>query len=636
MHNFNCMWCRLTVRSRPSALICVVLVTVLTTGGVNAQPVVSWNVTAEYQGNAARVVFTGSLPPSDPEGGAWRMYALDSPPPTRPLKIRVDVLPAELILVDSLRQANAQSGLDPNFNQVVSYFRGKAITWADYRAEQSFSGGVVEGWIEFTICNERICLPPDSLSFASVFAERSTPFEPIPDVTSLPAGLSQSFRIGELPESDMESGLWGFILLAIGAGMGALLMPCIYPMIPLTVSYFTRYAQSTPVRMALLYGLAIVASFTGLGVGLSLLVGSAGTQIVAANPWVNFALALAFLVFGLSLLGLFNLQMPSSLVNWFNQKGTERQDYVGVLFMGLALTLVSFTCTVPFIGLLLPSIASGEWFYGIVGMSTFSLTFALPFTAFACFPGALKILPGSGGWMRTIAVVFGFIELAAAIKFFSNADLVWGLGLIDRQLAIALWIVLAILTGLYLTGGLRLSADTENSRPGAGRLMFGILFLGIAVYLLPGLFGGRLGKLDAYLPPRGADTAHLFNGEGQQEWITDDLSSAFSQSVFRDQPLFIDFSGYTCTNCREMEINVFERGEVSKLLADHFVLSRLYTDGPQSRQFQNFQEKLTGTRALPTYAILDGKDMDQPLVQISGVISSERFEAFLRDGLQRY
>ena len=160
--------------------------------------------------------------------------------------------------------------------------------------------------------------------------------------------------------------------------------------------------------MALLYGLAIVATFTGLGTGLSIIVGSAGAQIVAASPWVNLGIAIAFFAFGLSLLGLFTLRLPSFLVNWFDRKGKERHDYLGVLFMGLALTLVSFTCTVPFVGLLLPGIASGAWFYGILGMAMFSLTFALPFVAFACFPQALKVLPGSGGWMQEIAVVFWF------------------------------------------------------------------------------------------------------------------------------------------------------------------------------------------------------------------------------------
>ena len=636
-----CMWCQPAVKPRHAVFFLIVLVPVLAfTGTVSAQSSVSWDTRAVYHGTSARVVIEALLPPDDPAGGAWRMYALDSPRPSRALSVRIDTLPAGLVAEDSLRQLDAQSGYNPYFEKTVTYFKGQALVWADYSVESSFSGGAAEGSVEFTICNERICLPPDSASIMATFAEASLPLGAFPTASSFPSSSKTPLEIQDLPPSDMEDdasrGIWGFMLLAIGSGLGALLMPCIYPMIPLTVSYFSHHAGNTPIRMALLYGLAIVATFTGLGTGLSIIVGSAGAQIVASSPWVNLGIAIAFFAFGLSLLGLFTLRLPSFLVNWFDRKGKERQDYMGVLFMGLALTLVSFTCTVPFVGLLLPGIASGAWFYGILGMAMFSLTFALPFVAFACFPQALKVLPGGGGWMQKIAVVFGFIEIAAAIKFFSNADLVWGLGLIDRPLVIALWIVLATLTGIYLIGHLRLLPNTETAHVGAGRLLFGVLFFGIAVYLLPGLFGGRLGKLDAYLPPRDANTASLFGVEVQQDWIIDDLPGAFSEAVHLDRPLFIDFSGYTCTNCREMEVNVFERGEVSRLLADHFVLSRLYTDGPKSRQFQDFQENLTGTLALPTYAILDGAETDRPLVQLSGVVSSEEFESFLQQGLQEY
>ncbi len=644
MLSLMCMWFRPTVwLSRSVSFLPAILTALVTTSAAAAQSTVSWDATAEYHATSARIFLEGVLPPDDPESGVWRMYALNSPPPSRALTIQFNSLPSGLVLLDTLHQLDVQSGFDPYFDKVVSYFEEKAVVWADYSVEQNFSGGRVEGSVEFMICNDLICLPPKSEFFTASFIEGTIPLSGIPSASSPPIELSNtpsSLGLQDLPESDMEtsasSGLWGFLLLAIGAGLGALLMPCIYPMIPLTVSYFTRHAQGAPIRMALLYGLAIVLTFTGLGVGLSLVVGSAGTQIVAANPWVNLMIAIAFLVFGLSLLGVINLRLPSSLVNWFDQKGTERQDYIGVLFMGLALTLVSFTCTVPFVGLLLPSIASGAWFYGILGMAMFSFTFALPFVAFACFPKALKSLPGSGGWMREIAVIFGFIEIAAAIKFFSNVDLVWGLGIIDRTLAIALWIVLCFFAGLYLIGHLRLSVNPKIVRVSAGRLIFGILFFGLAFYMLPGLFGGRLGQLDAYLPPRGSDMIGMHTTGIQQEWIKDDLPSAFSQAVLLDLPLFIDFSGYTCTNCREMEVNVFERGDVSGLLSERFVLSRLYTDGPEGRQFQVFQEKLTGTLALPTYAIMNGTATDEPLVQLSGVVSADEFEVFLRNGLQEY
>ena len=641
MLNSMCVWFQPAVKPRQSAFSLIAFVLVLTTVGTTlAQSTVSWEVRAEYYDISARIVVEGFLPPDDPAGGAWRMYALDSPSPSRALAVRIDTLPAGLAPLDSVRQLGARSGFDPYFDKTVTYFERQALVWTDYTIEHSFAGGNVEGSIEFMICNNLICLPPDSVLIAATFAEASAPLRTLPNLSSLPPDSLTPLNIQGLPPADLQadasSGLWGFLILAVGAGLGALLMPCIYPMIPLTVSYFSQHARGTPIRMALLYGLSIVATFTGLGVGLSIIVGSAGTQIVASNPWVNLGIAIAFLVFGLSLLGVFSLRLPSFLVNWFDRKGMERQDYIGVLFMGLALTLVSFTCTVPFVGLLLPSIASGAWFYGILGMATFSLTFALPFIGFAFFPRALKALPGSGGWMQEIAVIFGFIEIAAAIKFFSNADLVWGLGLVDRSFVIALWIVLATLAGVYLIGHLRLLPNTESINVGAGRLLFGILFFGLAVYLLPGLFGGRLGRLDAYLPPRDSNTLSLFETDVQQEWITDNLPEAFSEAVLLDRPLFIDFSGYTCTNCREMEVNVFERGEVSRLLSDRFVLSRLYTDGPQSRQLQAFQEKLTGTLALPTYAILDGTVQDEPLIQLSGVVPSEKFEAFLQQGLQEY
>ncbi len=614
---------------------------VAVTAHSSAQPLVEWNLSAEYHGSDARVIVEGQLPNNDSRGGPWRMYALDSPQPSRSLTVQFVSIPTGLVLRDSLKQIGVQSGFDPYFDKVVTYFYERALVWADYIVDSDFVNGEVIAEIEFMICNNIICLPPNQITISSAFVETQTPFSEIPTPSPLPVGfttLTPSLDFQNLPLSDLEErpSIWGFILLAIGAGLGALLMPCIYPMIPMTVSFFSHHSQGAPIRMALMYGLAIVSTFTIFGVGLSAILGSAGAHIVSSNPWVNLAIAIAFLIFGLSLLGLINLRLPSSLANWFNQRGSERQGFIGVLFMGLALTLVSFTCTAPFIGLLLPSIADGAWFYGIIGMAIFSATFAIPFIGFACFPRALNLLPGSGRWMREVAVVVGFIEIAAAVKFLSNADLVWGLGFIDRSLAISLWVVLATLTGLYLIGHLPISVRPESQRIGAGNLMFGILFFGLAIYLVPGLLGARLGWIDVYLPPRLEDSVNLFEPTTHQPWITDDLPKAFSQAIMLEQPLFIDFSGYTCTNCRGMEVNVFEKEEISQILSDNFVLSRVYTDGPKGREFQTIQEDMTGTLALPTYAILRSSDATQPIAQLSGVVSSDEFETFLRYGLEKY
>jgi thiol:disulfide interchange protein DsbD len=442
--------------------------------------------------------------------------------------------------------------------------------------------------------------------------------------------------------------LFGFLLLAIGAGAAALLTPCVFPMIPLTVSYFTKHTdnRSESLRMAGLYGLSIVLVFTGLGVAMSVLVGAAGAQTIAANPWVNLFIGSVFVLFALSLLGLFELRLPSGLVNYFNQQSNEQSGYLGVLFMALTLTLVSFSCTAPFVGALLASAAGGAWFYPLAGMAAFSATFALPFVGFALFPKGLDSLPQSGSWMNAVKVTLGFVELAAALKFLSNADLVWGTNLLSRPLAIAITVVLFALAGLYLLGKLRLKHEPAVEAIGSLRLLAATAFLGAALYMLPGLFGARLGALDAYLPPRQADDVSLLTQTSASEeasasesafaWHTDDIDAAFADAKQVNKPVFIDFTGYTCTNCRDMEANVFPKSPVAEQFRSDFVLLRLYTDAPpKGTEFQQYQLKLTGTTALPTYAIVDPSDRSL-ISQTSGTASVETFASFLERGATRF
>ena len=617
----------------------VIWMILLPCAAAHGQEEVPWTAWAEQYSQQVRVVLQAELPFAEPGAGQWRMYALDSPAPSRAVSVSFESLPAALTANDAVRQTGVQGGYDPYWDKSVRFFEGRALLWSDFGTEDSVIGESVRGQIEYMICNDRICLPPTTVLFEAVIAAAPEPFgatpaarvlATAPTVLTLPA---DEFQVDWTAQR--SGGLWGFLLLAVGAGLGAFLMPCVYPMIPLTVSFFTQHESQSPVRMALAYGAAIVANFTGLGVLLSALVGGAGAQSLAANPWVNCFIAIAFLAFGLSLLGLYELRLPSGIVNWMDRRGRSHSQYMGVLFMGITLTLVSFSCTVPFVGLLLPSIAAGDWFYGIVGMSAFSATFALPFAAFACFPHAMKALPAAGGWMRVVSVVFGFIELAAALKFFSNADLVWGLGLISRPLAIAITAAIVAMAGLYLIGQLRLQGDPSTSTVSAGRLLWAVAFFGLTLYLIPGLFGGRLGRLDAYLPPKG-ESEWVFGEQQEQDWITDDIDTAVLAAEEQDRPMFIDFTGYTCTNCREMEVNVFGRGEIAQTLSDDFVLLRLYTDGPRDREYQQFQLDVTGTRALPTYAVVRASAPKQPLVQLSGVVSRDQFAAFLEAGLGRY
>lgn len=626
----------------------------------------------------------------------WKMYAMDSPRPSRGVEIAFDALPEGLERVGDVRQLEPNEGYDPNFKVDVRYFEEQASFEADVAVDASAAAGAhrIGGTVTFMICNATLCLPPTRVPFAETVTVQasagssetsgasaptgsSTPVgsEPgaerrgPPDLTGGAGALGSvpdSAAVGDAPggirgipderaggtavraaTADLDAaragGLWGFVLLAVGAGLAALLTPCVFPMIPLTVSYFAKHSgsRSASVRMALVYGFSIVLTFTALGVLTAFLVGAAGAQTIAANPWINLFIGAIFVVFALSLLGLFELRLPNGLLNYFNRQSNERGGYLGVLFMGLTLTLVSFSCTAPFVGGLLAATASDEWAYPILGMLLFSATFSLPFVVFALFPNGLSSLPKSGAWMSTVKVTLGFVELAAALKFLSNADLIWGWGILSRPLAIAIVVVVFFLAGLYLIGKLQLRHDPPAQEIGVVQLLFAILFFGTSLYMLPGLFGAPLNGLDAYLPPRQATDVSLLGalprgsvegGETGEEGWHADVEAALAEGRAARKPVFIDFTGYTCTNCRQMETNVFPRAEVAERFTRDFVLLRLYTDDAErGPDLQRYQLQLTGTVALPTYAIVD--PFSQDLIQRrSGVASVGEFVAFLDRG----
>jgi thiol:disulfide interchange protein DsbD len=724
----------------PMRLLCCISVwsglvaALLLTGTASAQTIgpatdyVQWEVTASPAkvpaGGTLRLVWKVQI------DDGWKMYALDSPPPSRGVRVRLEALPEGVTQEGAFRQTPPKEGHDPNFGVNVRYFEHAATLEATFKVSTAAGPKVLGGQVEFMICNDRLCLPPTRVPFQAAFtvqAAAATSEDTPSGAADVPCDDPAALQAPPDPEGDCEGdaaaldalmadvlgdrasgspksgqnvppqavevtngsvqaaedstasastllrdsiqaasvnpttplegpttvsatsdlaaatagGFWRFLLLAMGAGLLALLTPCVFPMIPLTVSYFTRHAASRreAVRMAGVYGLSIVGTFTGLGVLMAVLVGAAGAQTIAANPWVNLLLALVLLFFGLSLLGLFELRLPAALVNYTNRQGNERKGYAGVLFMGLTLTLVSFSCTAPFVGGLLAAAAGGSWQWPLVGMVAFSTLFALPFVVLALFPNLLHRLPKSGQWMNALKVTLGFIEVAAALKFFSNADLVWGWGLVSRPLAIAATVVLFFLAGLYLLGKLRLAHDDVPAAIGVGRLLAATAFIALALYLLPGLLGAPLGTLDAWLPPRQGTDVGLLTALPQGtrtphadgEWITDDVEAAFAAARQQGKPVFIDFTGYTCTNCRQMEANVFPDPQVAERFARDFVRLRLYTDDlAHGEAFQRYQLQLTGTVALPTYAIVSPER--QLLGKVSGLQATEGFIAFLDRG----
>jgi len=448
----------------------------------------------------------------------------------------------------------------------------------------------------------------------------------------------------------LSGSIWSFIWLAMTVGALSLLTPCVFPMVPITVSYFTNHASGNrvgAVRDAGIYALGIILTFTALGVALAALFGAPWINKFAASPWVNLTITAIFLSFALSLFGAYNLQVPSSVLTKLDALSRNKQSgkIIGLLLMGLTFSLTSFTCTAPFVGTLLVMAAQGKWIYPVIGMLAFSTVFALPFFILALAPQLVSQLPKSGGWLNSVKVVMGLLEIAAAMKFLSNVDLVWHWGVFTREVVLASWIAVALLITLYLLGKFQLSHDSPVARIGAVRLMIALVSLAFGFYLLTGLFGRRLGELESFLPPasENSSSAILATGNnaaavtnGELPWITNDYDAALKQARTEKKPLFINFTGYTCTNCRWMEVNMFTKGAVRNELAK-YVRVRLYTDGEGQpyEGFQQMQQERFGTVALPLYAVvdIDGKS----LLTFPGLTRDQsEFVSFLKTGAAKF
>ncbi|GAA4000487.1 cytochrome c biogenesis protein CcdA [Hymenobacter fastidiosus] len=481
------------------------------------------------------------------------------------------------------------------------------------------------------------------------------------------------------PES---GGLWSFGFLAFLSGLAALLTPCVFPMVPMTVSFFTGSSDSRRqgIMKALVYGLSIILIYTIIGVIVARLLGEDGPNFMATHWLPNLIFFVVFVVFGLSFLGLFEITLPHALVNKADAQA-DKGGWLGVFFMAFTLVLVSFSCTGPIVATVLGLAARGQTVLPVVGMLGFSLAFALPFTLFAIFPSWLKSLPRSGGWLNTVKVVLGFIELMLALKFLSMADLAYHWNLLPRDLYLVLWITLSGLLGLYLLGKYKLSHDSDLSHLSVGRLLMAIFAFGFMVYLVPGLFGAPLPLLAGYLPPqsnhdfslnraagavavparsalceapRYADFLEL--PHGLQGYF--DLEQARRCAREQGKPVFIDFTGHACVNCRKMEATVWSDPQVLQRLRENYVVVALYVDDktelPKQEWYtsrrdnqlkstlgkQNADLQVTryGVNAQPYYVLFDPEDASgKPLVTpIAYEPSVAEFVAFLDAGLRQY
>ncbi len=608
----------------------------------------------------------------------WKMYSITQgaggPIPTR---ITFGDGPFKMGGVSGPRPKVA---MDPNFQMNTETYTGSPAFSVPFTVNADAPEGeqTLNVNFRYQVCNDTVCLPPKTIKLASavMIGPAKTSGTPTPSASPTPSPTgspSASPTASPLANANVDTNattaidtnsnaagntasnsnsavarpaegninnqpIWGFIWVAITFGALSLLTPCVFPMIPITVSYFTKHRSDSrlgSIRDAGIYALGIILTFTALGILLAVLFGAAGINRFAANPYINLLITGIFLMFAFSLLGAYNLGVPASILTKLDglTRSKESGKFIGLLLMGLTFSLTSFTCTAPLVGTILVSAAQGDLFYPIVGMLAFSGVFALPFFILALAPNLLHSLPRSGSWMNSVKVVMGFLEIGAALKFLSNVDLVWGWGIFNREVVIAGWIGLSVLIVLYLLGVYKFSHDSDDNRIGLVRVLNAFIFATLTFYLLTGLFGSRLGEIESFLPPMKQTAATSSGGQtanGELLWITNDYQAALKQAKTENKRIFIDYTGYTCTNCRWMEANMFPLPAVKAEL-EKFVRVKLFTDGEGEpyEGFQRMQELRFGTVALPLYAIVSPND--EIIARFEGLTRNEgEFIAFLQ------
>ena len=581
-------------------------------------------------GEVAHVLIKASM---DDE---WHIYALENAgegPVASRIKISGDIVDEQGLI----EHREPIEKFDEGFGVKTRFFKGTTDFRVPIRIKEDAPIGekTLSVYMLYQVCNESLCYPPAEVNInASIIIEdgpvREEFSEFVPKRT-----VSSSSEINL--DDAIAAGFWSFVLLSISMGFLALLTPCVFPMIPITVSFFTHQGEledQKPLNQAIVYTLGIVATFSILGMILAVTLGATGANQLAANPWVNLFIGSLFVYFALSLFGAYEIQLPQSL-RQLSLDQEKRGGYIGTLFMAVTFTLTSFTCTVQFVGLLLVAASQGQWFWPLLGMIVFSTAFAAPFFFLALFPQYLAKMPKSGGWLNSVKVVMGFLELAAAFKFFSNTDLVWGWGFFTFNSVLAIWTMIMFFTGLYLLGKIQLPHDSKLESLGVARMMLSLFFLTFSLYMGTGLFGRPIhGMIYSYLPPKLEKEFSAVDKDNNTEkliWYSN-LEQAFTEAKLVEKPIFLDFTGYTCTNCRWMETNIFTLKDVEDRF-NELILVHLYTDGGENhKEYQQYEIERFGTAALPYYVILSPQD--EVLATFPGLTRDvDEFLDFLDKGL---
>ena len=639
---------------------------------------VAWTGAAEpLENNEYRIVIEAAIP------APYHMYDM-GPYEGGPNATAITFAPAEGVEfkggVEPLTTPHRY--FDEMFQMEIGTYEGKA-QFAQ-RVRLSVPQAEVKATIEWMICDDKSCMPPEDTEL-TIAIPAGTAASTAPAAEVAPA--SETAAPAAAKDVAGSGSLWGLIIEAILWGFAALLTPCVFPMVPMTVSYFLK-GEGGPAMgrlRAALYGLFIVLLYTVPIAAIILITRLLGGDAVTADifnwlatHWLpNILFFLVFMVFAASFFGAFEITMPSRLVNKSDAKA-DTKGLGGIFFLALTLVLVSFSCTGPIVGSVLIKSTSGEFWTPILTMLAFSVAFALPFTLFALFPSVLKKMPRSGGWLNSVKVVLWFIEVALGMKFLSVADQTYHWGLLDREIYLAVWIVVFSLLGLYLLGKLRFAHDDEVKHLGVGRLALAIVVLSFVVYLIPGMWGAPLKGLSGYLPPLttqdfvlGANTATAASAASSDGIVGKrkysdflhlphglegffDLEEAEAYAAQVGKPIFIDFTGHGCVNCREMEARVWSDPEVLEILRNDYVICALYSDDkkvlPEEEWVTTdtgkvlkslgkinsyYALKTYGVNAQPYYVLQDNDG--RILVEPRGYdLSVEGFVDFLRKGVEAY
>jgi thiol:disulfide interchange protein DsbD len=574
---------------------------------------VTWRLSSP---RAARGALIARLDATIADG--WYLYSLTEPP-GGPVQTTISVLGDALRLREAPAAPDPERRPDRNFNIISEVYTDSvqfALTLEHARPARDVPQPFAVA-VRFQTCTNHYCLPPRTDTVVALITSRvATNANPLSAAAARAASpVSPAAGVPALPARDTVSGkrrpewaeLPAFLWLAVTTGLLALLTPCVFPMIPITVGFFTRRGEGTrqgAARDALLFSGGIIASFTALGLTVSALLGAGNIVRLAANPWLNLVVAALFLLFALQLAGWLRVRIPYAIVTRLSVATAGRRDAGALLLMGATFSLTSFTCTAPFTGSLLVLSSRGDWLWPLLGLAAYATVFALPFFVLALFPQALGRLPRSGSWLASLKGVVAFLELAAVVKFAANADLVWGWGVLTRETVLALWLVIAVALAAWLIAtAVRVQNADSRSLRGV-RLALAVAVLVVAARVANGLGGAGLGEIEAYLPPPRAGLLLAYAGERELEWRLNDLGSALALAKRTGRPVLVDFTGYTCTNCRWMEANMFTRPQVRVALA-RFVRARLYTDGTGAvfAEQQALEQRVFGTVALPLYAV---------------------------------